>query len=563
LKEFSNVGWQKIRQLVLWRDNFHCFECNEDLKNTEAHIHHVIPRYLGGNDHITNLVTLCPGCHGGKHALFQISLSRRYLEKWSWKLSKLINKDFSDIENGETLGTGLRLLGAKNFREGQLEVVMSALAGKSVLLISPTGSGKSICFQLPGLLKDGINFVMVPLKTLMMDQVLSLHKKRIPSTFINSDLDLDEKKKRYLICERGAIKFLYLAPEQLDENMSNINNVKRLKMLKPTYLIIDEAHCVDKWGKDFRPSYAKIGLLRKELGNPPVLAFTATATQSTQRRILEALEIPDATIFMRDINRKEIALARCYIEKETQKIDIIEQAINRRLEGKILIFVPSLKIGNYLSYQLKLRNIDVPFFHGRLNKHQKQTIFDGVLGINMPRISVVICTNAFGMGLDIHDIRLVIHWQHPANIEDYVQEIGRAGRDGHQSAALLLVGVDDLKLQTFMIENTLRDATLKGIINETSALNEKFIKMQALKEINIISNFSNNCFRKSLLRPFGETISKSKFSFSKWLLSLVFEKKDNVIDTEFCCYDCAKLKKSQDYFKSPVDWIFTCLVWNK
>lgn len=239
---------------------------------------------MGGSDELSNLVTLCDGCHAAHHPNLAGGLARRVIERWAMRLARWLDEEARALESDMNFGPALRLFGASHFRGGQLPIVLAALAGKSILVVSPTGSGKSLCFQLPALLRRGLTIIVSPLKTLMSDQVSGLLRKKIPATFINSALGSEEKEIRYHLIGKNAVKFLYVAPERFFVKRQGERDA--LSRSRPEYLVVDEAHCVDQWGRDFRPEYGRLRDVRASLGSPPILAFTATAGQAMQKRIL-------------------------------------------------------------------------------------------------------------------------------------------------------------------------------------------------------------------------------------------------------------------------------------
>ena len=213
-----------------------------------------------------------------------------------------------------------------------------------MLVISPTGFGKTLCFQLPAVLRQGVSIVVSPLKALMAEQVSSLLRLKIPATFINSDLDRDEKGLRYSLLRRESFKLLYAAPERFF--VQNASELAALRSIRPAFLVIDEAHCIDQWGRDFRPEYGRLRELREALGSPPVLAFTATAGAEMQQQILASLGVSDAQVFVRDVDRPNISLLR-WNASPTERPQIIAQLCRLQLpsDGKVMIFVPTRKIG--------------------------------------------------------------------------------------------------------------------------------------------------------------------------------------------------------------------------
>ena len=304
-------GWQRVREQVLGRDSHSCQDRSGTPCEGELHVHHLIPRAVGGADEASNCIALCRAHHAARHPTLQVSLSRRIVERWALRLSHWL--DFSGELPAETraLSAAMHLFGISRFKPGQLEVVLAALRGESVLVVRPTGSGKSLCFQLPAILSaPPFTLVLSPLKALMSDQVEGLHRRQLPATFINADVTGDERKARYELLDQGALSLLYVAPERFDPNMANRKEAARLAEKPPRFLVVDEAHLVDRWGHDFRPSYGQIASLRKQFGDPPVLAFTATAGARTQERIIDSLGVPDARVVVSDANRPNIALCR-------------------------------------------------------------------------------------------------------------------------------------------------------------------------------------------------------------------------------------------------------------
>ena len=219
--------------------------------------------------------------------------------------------------------------------------------------------------------------------------------------------------------------------------------------------VFDEAHCIDRWGDTFRPSYGRIAEIRRALGDPPVLAFTATAGIQTQRRILASLGAPNAEVVVTDVDRPNIALFRVPGLPERAKALMVARLLEIRHEGRVMIFVPTRKAGEAIRARLAALGHDLPFFHARLDELEKEFLLGRYSGRLRPELRTIICTNAFGMGLDLPDVRLVVHCHTPGSVEDYVQEFGRAGRDGHQSVAVLLGARTDDALHDFMLEKSL------------------------------------------------------------------------------------------------------------
>ena len=536
--------WLRARQIVLARDQHRCRRCHELCEKGEADIHHVIPRSLGGLDEPSNLITLCDGCHGAVHPNQQAILSQGFLRRWALKLALWLDKVGEFPEEVGNLRAALAVLGVREFRGRQLEVVLAALKGQSVLMVSPTGSGKTLCFQVPALLTHGTTIVVAPLKALMADQVSNLQQKQIPATFINSDLGTDEKVVRYGLLKQLAIKFLYVAPERFDLNLVKPGEVGQILSIKPSYLVVDEAHCVDKWGRDFRPSYSRLSAVRRDLNDPPILAFTATATLRTQERILDSLGIPDAKVITTDIDRPNIALLRLRTSNEDERFRIIDDILSMVPLGRTMIFVPTKKIGEKIEVGLAKLGRSVPFFHSKLDANTREKLFGRFQGRLSPPLNTIICTNAFGMGLDIPDVRLVVHWQHPASVEDYLQEFGRAGRDGRQSLAVLFTqdrrdNRTDTGLLEFMAKHSVANVVDADKVRD-ELLKKKVDDISSLAEL----CFSEACFRDVIKRLFVPPEVPVQKSLARRLLEWVFLKRERARSSTWCCDACDHISTS-------------------
>ena len=536
--------WQTNRLLVLKRDNFRCVSCLTPVKSAEADIHHLLPRSMGGTDELSNLVTLCDGCHAAHHPNLAGGLARRVIERWAVRLARWLDNYGQVSEGVGNFGPALRLFGLDRFRQGQLPIVLAALSGKSVLVVSPTGSGKTLCFQLPAVLRRGLTMVVSPLKTLMSEQVSDLLAKKIPATFVNSDLSTEEKQTRFSLLGRGAVKLLYLAPERFF--VRSEDERARLKQTRPSFIVVDEAHCVDQWGRDFRREYGRLKEVREKLGSPPVLAFTATAGREMQQRILASLGIDDAEVFVRDVDRPNIALLRwkCAADKRPEEIASLLRLPQLRGQ-KAMVFVPSTKVGEDLRTALSKLGLEVPLYHSRLgNAWERQELVKRFLGQSTPSVDQIICTNAFGMGLDVPNVRLVIHWQQSASVEDQLQEFGRAGRDGKPSVAVMFhsgssIGRDISRLR-FMAEKTV-DSTDVSIVDREHMLEQRFRQIDQVNEI----MRSQSCMRDAVSSYFQGQKSSHRPSLSVRILDGVFGSRSQRRRFRACCDHCdrAEIKK--------------------
>lgn len=529
--DYKEKLWLRARHIALERDNKQCVECGV---SSQLHIHHIIPRHLGGSDDPSNLITLCAGCHAVRHPTLQVSLSRSFIERWAFLLARIFDTEHEIPEDSSKIASALRILGKNNFREGQMEIVLAALKGQSVLAVRPTGSGKTLCFQVPALLRKGTSYVFSPLKTLMIDQVSELQKIKIPGSFINSDISIEEKAARYKLLEKNALKLLYITPERFDrDRIRNTDEIDLLKQINPTYLIVDEAHCVDKWGDDFRPSYGQLADVRKSLGSPPVLAFTATAGHKSQQRILSGLGIPDARIFVSGVDRANISYIRHSPRSDDERY-LITRKLIKESNGRTMIFVPTLRVGQEVKQGLIKYGVEVPFYHSRLDKIEREFLFGRYTGRLQPELKIIICTNAFGMGLDVPDVRIVIHWVQPESVEDYLQEFGRAGRDGKPSIAVIFKSPNDIKLRRFMAEKS-----LKAQAQENNRRSEILLrKYENIDDLDRMLTNKRTCFRQQIIRYFQDGNRPRRRSIGMMILEWLLSSHRKVEKAHFCCDAC-------------------------
>jgi ATP-dependent DNA helicase RecQ len=378
------------------------------------------------------------------------------------------------------LPTLKKYFGYDSFRNQQQEIVESVLSKKDNLVIMPTGGGKSICFQLPALLFEGVTLVISPLIALMKDQVDGMNANGISADFYNSSQESFEQEEVFEKIFNKELKLLYVAPESL----SFLQNILTEEYI--SCVAIDEAHCISSWGHDFRPSYQQLGFLKESLPNTPIIALTATADKATRADIVEQLNIPLAKQFISSFDRKNIELeVRPANDRITQVIKFIKKQPNE--SG--IIYCLSRKGTEQTANKLKQNGINAAPYHAGLNfaersKTQEDFIYD--------KTKVVCATIAFGMGIDKSNVRWVIHYNMPKNIEGYYQEIGRCGRDGLKANALLFHSYSDvIQLKKFM----------SGASNE----DVQAAKLERMKQF----SEATTCRRKILLSYFGELLAEN------------------------------------------------------
>ncbi len=416
------------------------------------------------------------------------------------------------------------VFGYKNFRPLQEAVINSVLAKKDTLVIMPTGGGKSLCYQIPALILKGITIVVSPLISLMSNQVASLEKHGIHSVFLNSSLEWKEYLKAVDEIKKGFVKIIYVSPEGLAT--SRIRDLLNEGNLEVSCITIDEAHCVSEWGHDFRPDYMEIFSVRKLFPKATMIALTATATEQVKRDIIKNLGLKKPEIFTTSFDRKNIFLeVQPKKSGESQVIDFLK---NHKDESGI-IYCTSRRQVDELFVSLKKKGYSVLNYHAGLpddvrGEHQQLFIED--------KVKIIVATVAFGMGIDKPNVRFVINFDLPKSIEEYYQEIGRAGRDGQPAWALLLYTYADVhKIRYFftdMADPTKAEMKLKSMVNFASG---------------------NTCRRKALLNYFGEK----------------YEAGTGEADGSWCCDICSNLREAKPLtdMTIPIQKFLCCILRTK
>lgn len=374
------------------------------------------------------------------------------------------------------------IFGYDSFRPLQLEIIKNLLAGKDTLAIMPTGGGKSLCYQIPALIFKGITIVVSPLISLMQDQVSSLKENGVPAEFLNSSLEFSEYLETVKKLKNGEIKIVYVSPEGLaSDKMMGIFHECSMPI---NCITIDEAHCVSEWGHDFRPDYLSISNVRKHFPNAVCLALTATATASVQQDIIKNLQLYRPTVFTASFNRKNIFLE---VKPKKNALSQVIECIEKHKDESGIIYCFSRKSVDELTMKLHNEGYSVLNYHAGLSDIQRtknQNLFI------KDKVRIIVATVAFGMGINKPNVRFVIHYDMAKSLEEYYQEIGRAGRDGLESHALLLYSPGDIhKIRFFFNEAAdpeKSERLLQGMINYAKA---------------------RTCRRRALLSYFGENFS--------------------------------------------------------
>jgi len=385
------------------------------------------------------------------------------------------------------------VFGYDSFRQGQESVINAVLDGRDILAVMPTGAGKSLCYQVPAMLLSGITLVISPLISLMQDQVKALNEAGVDAAFINSSLSEKEMHDTFKNASKGQYKIIYVAPERL---MSE-GFVRLAKGVEISMITVDEAHCISQWGQDFRPSYMDIAEFVNVLDKRPIIsAFTATATQNVREDIICSLGLTNPYFLVTGFDRENLFFQ---VDKPKSKDRFILDYLDRHKGESGIIYCATRKNVDSLYTLLKKRNVSVAKYHAGMSIEERKQMQDDFV---FDYTSIVIATNAFGMGIDKSNVRFVIHYNMPSSMENYYQEAGRAGRDGLNSECILLFSPQDIIINRFLLEH--KDFS---DIDPTDAMT---IRERDIKRLQIMEGYcyTTECLRNYILKYFGENPKK-------------------------------------------------------
>ena len=377
------------------------------------------------------------------------------------------------------------------FRPGQEDVIRAVLAGRDAMAVMPTGQGKSLCYQLPATLLPGLTLVISPLIALMQDQVSAMKQRKLAAVAFHSGLTGLEKNRVMQDLHHRRVQLLYLAPER----MQHEGFLQLLRSLWVSLLVVDEAHCISQWGHDFRPDYLKIDRLRQELTNPPCLALTATATARVQTDLCQRLSLRDPFRLVAGFRRANLALSVHLSQSRQDKLLVLGRLVRETEKGTILVYCATRRAVEEVAAWLGQSYPSVGYYHAGLSDEERRMVHEE---FRRGTVRILAATNAFGMGIDKSDVRLVVHFDIPGSLEAYYQEVGRAGRDGRPAACALLFHERDVATQEYFIEQASKDPEgtdrarrMKTLLQEILA----YVSTSTCRQLAILEYFSDDAER--------------------------------------------------------------------
>ncbi len=378
--------------------------------------------------------------------------------------------------------------GFATFRPGQEAVIRAVLAGRDAMAVMPTGQGKSLCYQLPATLLPGVTLVISPLIALMQDQVTAMKQRKIAAAAFHSSLTGIEKNRVMQELKERRLQLLYVAPER----MQHEGFLRLLRSLWVSLLVVDEAHCISQWGHDFRPDYLKIGRLRQELTSPPCLALTATATARVQTDLCQRLSLRDPFRLVAGFRRTNLALSVHLSQARQDKLSTLGRLVRETEKGTILVYCATRRAVEEVAAWLGQSHPSVGYYHAGLSDEERRMVHEE---FRRGTVRILAATNAFGMGIDKSDVRLVVHFDIPGSLEAYYQEVGRAGRDGRPAACALLFHERDLATQEYFIEQASKDpegtdraGRMKTLLQEMLG----YVTTSSCRQLAILEYFSDD-----------------------------------------------------------------------
>ena len=381
--------------------------------------------------------------------------------------------------------------GFSAFRPGQREVIDAVLLRRDAMAVMPTGQGKSLCYQLPATILPGVTLVISPLIALMQDQVNGLKARNIAAAAFHSGLSERERDRVVLDLKLRRLQLLYLAPER----MQHERFLRLLRTLWVSLMVVDEAHCISQWGHDFRPDYLNIGRLRRELENPPCLALTATATARVQADLCERLSLHDPLRLVTGFRRPNLALSVRPCRSRQEKLAVLERMVRDYESGTILIYCATRRAVEEVAACLGCSYSSVGYYHAGSSAEERRSIHEN---FRVGTVRILAATNAFGMGIDKSDVRLVVHFDIPGSLEAYYQEVGRAGRDGQHAACLLLFHERDVATQEYFIQQASKESGHSARVERMKTLLQdllEYVSVTTCRQLAILDYFSDEVER--------------------------------------------------------------------